>query len=95
MKDAQKGNYDDAVSNVLGSNIFDVCFALGFPLFLFTIIYGPIEMGSRIKLGDYAKICVNLNKKNFRSVTPRSCILKDFIFALKDSALAFVLLLTK
>lgn len=44
MKDAQKGNYDDAVSNALGSNIFDVCFALGFPLFLFTIIYGPIQM---------------------------------------------------
>lgn len=44
MKDAQKGNYDDAVSNALGSNIFDVCFALGLPLFLFTIIYGPIHM---------------------------------------------------
>lgn len=44
MKDAQKGNYDDAVSNALGSNIFDVCFALGFPLFLFTIFYGNIEM---------------------------------------------------
>lgn len=44
MKDAQKGNYDDAVSNALGSNIFDVCFALGFPLFLFTIINGPISM---------------------------------------------------
>lgn len=44
MKDAKKGNYDDAVSNALGSNIFDVCFALGFPLFLFTIVNGPIEM---------------------------------------------------
>ena len=44
MKDAQKGNYDDAVSNALGSNIFDVCFALGLPLFIFTLIYGPIEM---------------------------------------------------
>lgn len=44
MKDAKKGNYDDAVSNALGSNIFDVCFALGFPLFLYTIIYGPIDM---------------------------------------------------
>lgn len=44
MKDAQKGNYDDAVSNALGSNIFDVCFALGFPLFIFTLIYGAIEM---------------------------------------------------
>ena len=46
MKDAQKGNYDDAVSNALGSNIFDVCFALGLPLFVYTIIYGPIEMSA-------------------------------------------------
>jgi len=44
IRDAQKGNYDDAVSNALGSNVFDICFALGFPLFLFTLIYGPIEM---------------------------------------------------
>lgn len=43
-KDAMKGNYDDAVANALGSNIFDICFALGFPLFLFTLIYGPISM---------------------------------------------------
>ncbi|TGV00639.1 sodium:calcium antiporter [Flavivirga rizhaonensis] len=45
-KDAMKGNYDDAVANALGSNIFDVCFALGLPLFLFTLIYGPIEMST-------------------------------------------------
>ena len=44
MKDARKGQYDDAISNALGSNIFDVCFALGFPLFIFTIINGPIYM---------------------------------------------------
>lgn len=44
MKDARKGNYDDAISNALGSNIFDICFALGFPLFLYTIIHGPIHM---------------------------------------------------
>mgnify|MGYP000087993305 CR=1 FL=1 len=43
-KDAMKGNYDDAVANALGSNIFDICFALGFPLFLFTLMYGPIRM---------------------------------------------------
>ncbi|WP_046758890.1 sodium:calcium antiporter [Kordia jejudonensis] len=43
-KDAMKGNYDDAVANALGSNIFDICFALGFPLFLFTLLYGPITM---------------------------------------------------
>ncbi len=44
MKDAKKGNYDDAVSNALGSNIFDICFALGLPLFLYGIIYGPIHI---------------------------------------------------
>ncbi len=44
IKDAQKGQYDDAISNALGSNIFDVCFALGFPLLIFTLIKGPIQM---------------------------------------------------
>ncbi len=44
LRDARDGDHDDAVANALGSNIFDICFALGFPLFLFTLIYGPIEM---------------------------------------------------
>ncbi len=44
IKDAKKGNYDDAVANALGSNIFDICFALGAPLFLYTLLYGPIDM---------------------------------------------------
>jgi len=48
MKDAKKGNYDDAVSNALGSNIFDICFALGLPLFLYGVIYGPIHIPSNI-----------------------------------------------
>jgi len=52
IKDAGKGNYDDAIANALGSNIFDICFALGAPLFLFTIINGsitiPVETASHI-----------------------------------------------
>ena len=44
MKDAKAGNYNDAISNALGSNIFDICFALGFPLLMYCIIYGPIHM---------------------------------------------------
>lgn len=48
IKDAKRGQYDDAISNALGSNIFDICFALGFPLFIFTIINGPIYMPPEI-----------------------------------------------
>lgn len=43
-RDAVAGQYDDAVANALGSNIFDICFALGFPLFAFTLFNGPIIM---------------------------------------------------
>lgn len=43
-RDAVAGQYDDAVANALGSNIFDICFALGFPLFAFTLFNGPIVM---------------------------------------------------
>jgi cation:H+ antiporter len=48
IRDARDGDYDDAVANALGSNIFDICFALGFPLFLFTLLHGPIEMSADV-----------------------------------------------
>lgn len=48
IKDAKKGNYDDAVANALGSNIFDICFALGFPLFLYTLFYGSLQMSPAV-----------------------------------------------
>jgi Ca2+/Na+ antiporter len=38
LRDARKGNYDDAISNALGSNIFDIAFALGMPLFLYGMV---------------------------------------------------------
>jgi cation:H+ antiporter len=37
MKDARKGNHDDALSNVLGSNIFDITISMGLPLALFLL----------------------------------------------------------
>ena len=52
VKDGLRGNYDDAISNALGSNIFDICFALGFPLFLYTLFYGPILMENNIEIGE-------------------------------------------
>ncbi|MCC9657330.1 sodium:calcium antiporter [Rhodopirellula halodulae] len=48
IRDARDGDYDDAVANALGSNIFDICFALGFPLFLYTMIHGPIQMAPEV-----------------------------------------------
>ena len=48
VRDAKDGDYDDAVANALGSNIFDICFALGFPLFLYTLLNGPITMSPEI-----------------------------------------------
>ena len=44
VKDALKGNYDDAVANAIGSNIFDVCVSLGLPITLYGLLVGPIEL---------------------------------------------------
>ncbi len=40
VKDAKKGNYDDAISNAVGSNTFDITVALGIPLILYSIFHG-------------------------------------------------------
>ncbi len=37
IRDARKGNYDDSLSNVLGSNIFDITISMGLPLLVFLI----------------------------------------------------------
>jgi len=49
MRDARKGNFDDSISNTLASNIFDISFALGFPLLIYTLINGPIEMSEMVR----------------------------------------------
>jgi len=59
IKDARKGNYDDSISNALGSNIFDICFALGLPLFLYCMFVGPIEITEAIR-ADSAELRILL-----------------------------------
>ena len=49
IRDAKKGNHIDSISNALGSNIFDISFALGLPLLIFTLIYGPIQMSFDVR----------------------------------------------
>ncbi|MBB3210058.1 cation:H+ antiporter [Rhodopirellula rubra] len=79
IRDARDGDYDDAVANALGSNIFDICFALGFPLFVFTLIHGPIELSADIaeQSGELRLLLLGLTVAGFfvyflgrRGVTP-------------------------
>lgn len=44
VKDAVKGNYEDALANPIGSNTFDICVALGVPMFVYALIYGDIQI---------------------------------------------------
>lgn len=44
IKDALKGEYEDAVANAIGSNIFDVCFSLGLPLTLYCAVFGSVTL---------------------------------------------------
>lgn len=46
VKDARKGNYDDAVSNAVGSNIFDITICSGVPILIYTLVFGPIDLTS-------------------------------------------------
>lgn len=46
IKDARNGLYDDAVSNALGSNIFDIAVSLGLPLLAYSIVYGSVELSA-------------------------------------------------
>lgn len=43
VKDALKGEYDDAVANAVGSNIFDITICAGVPLLLYTALFGSID----------------------------------------------------
>ena len=58
-RDAIKGDYDDAIANALGSNIFDICFALGLPVFMYTLIKGPIVM-PQSTLSDVIELQISL-----------------------------------
>ena len=49
VKDAIKGNYNDAISNAIGSNVFDIGFALGFPILIYSLLYEPIILNDGIQ----------------------------------------------
>ncbi len=46
VKDAMRGEYDDAVSNAVGSNTFDITVGLGLPLLLYALLFGDVQVMS-------------------------------------------------
>ena len=58
-KDALKGNYDDSISNAFGSNVFDIGFAVGFPVLLFGLLFGEISLDA-VVLKDISELLVLL-----------------------------------
>lgn len=46
IKDARNGLYDDAVSNALGSNIFDIAVSLGLPLLVYSLVFGEVSLSA-------------------------------------------------
>lgn len=56
VKDSLKGNYDDAVSNAVGSNIFDITVCTGLPLLIYTSLFGSIAMVVSESLADQVQL---------------------------------------
>ena len=44
VRDAWRGQPDDGISNALGSNIFDLCVALGLPVLIYSLTTSPIQL---------------------------------------------------
>ena len=48
VRDAGQGKTDDAISNAFGSNIFDLCVALGLPLSIYGLFQGDILLSDEL-----------------------------------------------
>nr|VFK52150.1 MAG: cation:H+ antiporter [Candidatus Kentron sp. TC] len=46
VKDAMRGEYDDAISNAVGSNTFDITVGIGLPVLLYTLLFGSVQVMS-------------------------------------------------
>lgn len=46
VKDAVRGDYDDAIGNAMGSNTFDITVALGLPLLVYALLFGEVSVMS-------------------------------------------------
>lgn len=83
VRDARQGDYDDAVSNAFGSNIFDINIALGLPLFLYGLIYGDVSVA-----GAQAASSTNVTASSAAAVQELQIIL--LLFTLVISAIFLI-----
>jgi len=56
ISDARQGDYDDAVSNAFGSNIFDINICIGLPLFVYGLMYSSVSIGSKAQTSGAAPV---------------------------------------
>lgn len=74
---ALRGEYDDAVANAVGSNIFDICVALGLPLAVYGFVYGEVPLGVGAGEADIQTLRVAL-------LVVTACVLGLFLFGGRD-----------
>lgn len=87
-RDARKGNYDDALSNVLGSNIFDITISMGLPLMIYLCFNDPIyfkEAGEtlidvRLMLIVVTVITIAIFYKNSEKLSMRHVAMLGFLY---------------
>ena len=72
LKDAAKGDFDDAVSNAIGSNIFDITVCLGLPLLCYGLVYGDVNVSAVGSAANVQALRVGL-------VVVSSCVLGIFL----------------
>lgn len=89
VKDALKGNYEDAISNALGSNIFDICIGLGLPVFIYTILNGSLSIAARDSSGIFDLVLVLM----FLTIIVLFCLLIPRKIGMKTGIFLFVLYL--
>lgn len=46
VKDSLNGEFDDAIANAFGSNIFDIAVGIGLPLFIYSLFFGNVTLAA-------------------------------------------------
>ncbi len=77
---ARKGEFDMAVGNIVGTNIFNICVVLGFPV----VVYGNVHLGGfnfvDILVVFLSSLCLYLFAKSERVISRREALLMLCIF---------------